>query len=271
MEMYPKNDLYEVYKNNFDDAISLHRPVDVTKKRTLEVMNLAINCCEHWGASLDVGGGTGHYTIPLLHKFKKSVVVEVQNLPDHEFLKNKYSNFEYYNDFIENIDFKEKFDFILLVDIFEHIVDVNSFIKQVSELQNKGGVVYILTPNPLFCGPAEQSDIYYTRHENGHQKHYLADEIIKIMKGCDYEIIYTSYEESLLRQFPREKIQSISRNDKVLSERFYIYRKVISPVVNFVCSLLSPFVESYTYKSEIKHKDNKENTRAVAYIFKKIV
>ena len=173
MKMYPEKDLYKIYKENIEEKLFSGRIPDVTKKRTLEVMNFAINCCDSWGSSLDVGSGTGHYSIPLLFKFKKSAVVEISKHEEHEYLKNKYSNFEYYNNFIEQIEFKEKFDFVLLADIFEHIIDIDKFIEQVSNLQNEGGVVYILTPNSLFCGPAEQSGIYYIKYKDGHIKHYL--------------------------------------------------------------------------------------------------
>lgn len=268
--MYPRNDLYTIYKKNIHDKVFSDRILDVTKKRTLEVMNFAINCCECWGASLDIGGGSGHYSIPLLSKFKKSIVVDVEKHEEHEYLKNKYSNFEFYNNFIEQIDFKEKFDFILLVDIFEHIVDINSFIKQIACLQEKSGVIYILTPNPLFCGPAEQSEIYYTKHENGHQRHYLKTEIVRIMNGYNYEIIYSGHEEAPLRQGVRILLKGLSRRDKILSDTFYLYKKIISPLLSVVYKPIIFFVEFCVYRNEYINRNNVETTRATAYIFKKL-
>lgn len=271
IEMYPKKDLYTIYKKNVYDKVFSNRIPDITKKRTLDVMNLAINCCEKWGNSLDVGGGSGHYSIPLLFKFKKSVVVEVSKHGEHEYLKNRYPNFEYHNDFIEQIEFKEKFDFILLADIFEHIVDVTKFIGQITNLQNDGGVMYILTPNPLFCGPAEQSGIYYTRHKDGHHKHYTKQEVIKIMNKHHYEPIYIGYEEGPLRQRVKRIVRGLSRRDKNLGDKFFVYRKIISPMLSIIYNPLLLLTEFYVYKDEYSNKNNSENMMSTTYIFKKII
>jgi len=268
--MYPQNNLYSIYKKNVHEKNFSPRIPDVTNKRTLDFMNLAINCCENWGSSLDIGGGSGHYTAPLLFKFKNAVVVDVAKYEEHEYLKKRYQNFEYHNKFIEQIEFKEKFDFILLADIFEHIVDINLFIEQVSELQNKGGVVYILTPNPLFCGPANQSEIFYTKHLDGHQKHYLKIEVENIMKQHAYELVYFGYEESIIRQKVRRYIRGFSRRDELLSNKFFIYKKIIAPMLSLGYSSILFFVEYLVHNVEYKNKNNAELMLSAAYIFKKI-
>lgn len=267
--MYPKNNLYKIYKKNIYEKNFSRSIIDVTNKRTLDIINLAINCCEQWQSSLDIGGGSGHYSVPLLYKFKKVVVVEVAKHEEHEYYENRYSNFEYHNKFIEEIEFKEKFDFILLADIFEHITDINNFVEQVANLQNDGGVVYILTPNPLFCGPAEQSGIYYTRHKDGHYKHYLVSEVVKIMNKRDYELVYMEYEESLLRQYLKRIIKGFSRRDIYLSNKFLTYKKLIAPLLSVVYTPLLTLVEFFVCKNEEKNKDNIEKMMSVVFIFKK--
>jgi ubiquinone/menaquinone biosynthesis C-methylase UbiE len=267
--MYPENNLYGLYKKYTREDIYSHRVPDITKKRTLEIMNFAINCCESWGSSLDIGGGSGHYSLPLLHKFKKSVVVEVAPHKELSLLKDAYSNFEYYNNFIEDIDFKEKFDFILLADIFEHIVDIKLFISQISSLQNKGGVVYVLTPNPLFCGPAEESALYYPLNKDGHRKHYLSNEVVDIMNEYGYSLTYSSQEEGPLRQKTKRILRGFSRRDKNLSEKFYIYRSMVAPLLSFFYNPILFFIESYVYSDECDCKNNLEKTLSSTYIFKK--
>lgn len=269
MEMYPKNNLYKLYKENVYDRYFSTRIPDVTKKRTLEVMNLAVNACSSWNSSLDIGGGSGHYSIPLLHKFKKSVVVEVDKHEEHIYLKNKYPHFEYHNNFVEKVDFKEKFDFILLADIFEHIEDPEVFIEKLSSLQNKDGVIYILTPNPLFCGPAEKSGIYYLDHIGGHHKHYFPHEIISLLNTYGYTLAYLCYEEGPIRQVMKRILKGFSRRDRRLNDSFFIYRKLLAPIFEILYTPILFLVEWYVNRVECLNKDNKENTMGATYIFKK--
>ena len=58
---------------------------------------------------------------------------------------------------------KISFDFVLLMDVFEHISNIESFVGKLATIQKNGGVLYIITPNPIFCGPAEKSELFYTK------------------------------------------------------------------------------------------------------------
>ena len=75
----------------------------------------------------------------------------------------KFNNLSFETKYIEDLKIDNFFDFVMLIDIFEHIEDIKTFIDQVAHLQTTGGVVYIVTPNPLYCGPAVEGEIYYKR------------------------------------------------------------------------------------------------------------
>ncbi|EKD85768.1 MAG: hypothetical protein ACD_37C00628G0002, partial [uncultured bacterium] len=77
--MYPENNLYNIYIKNYFSLTSPQKFPDITKQFTLDSMSRAINCCEQWGSFLDIGAGSGHYSLPLLFKFKKGTAVEPVN------------------------------------------------------------------------------------------------------------------------------------------------------------------------------------------------
>lgn len=271
--MYPKNNLFKIYiKNNSTDTHLSPRLPDFSKKYSFTIINAAINCCDKWNNFLDIGAGNGHYSIPLLHKFKNGVAVEpnINNEAIYK-IKDKYPNYKIYNDYIENIKFENKFDFIFMSDLFEHIPNdkITNFISNISETQSEGGVIYILTPNTFFTGPAEKSDIHHTKHKDGHYKHYTRKEIEKILAKFNYKLILATYEESPLKMFYKNLLHRFSYRDNVLVKRNKFYKIFSRPII-FIVKLIFQFFSYFIYINELKNKDNKINTLTNTMIFKKI-
>lgn len=271
--MYPKNDLYEIYKKNIrNDRLSDRLP-DVGKKYTLDVINRAINSCEKWNNFLDIGACGGHYSIPLLFKFNNGFAVEAT--PNNQLLQleKDYKNFTVKTGFIQNTDFKNKFDFILMADVFEHIPDndLENFTKKISSIQDIGGVLYILTPNPLFCGPATKSGLFHNSGEfdhEGHYKHYLSLEIKEIFAKYSYKTVFESYEEGLLKNFFKRYIFSLSIRDKKYSKK-PIY-KFFSPFPIFILKIFFKIAEVIIYNNELKNNKNYFDSMSYVIVLKKI-
>lgn len=266
--MFPKNNLYKEYKKNYIDLTFSKRIPDVTKKITLENINVAINCCEKWDNFLDIGASTGHYSSALVHKFKKGLLVEVTPPAELALLVGKYKNLSIQTVYIEKLKTSEKFDFIMLIDLFEHIENIGLFVKQVSLLQEKGGVVYILTPNPLYCGPATESEIYYTKFKDGHRKHYLSIEVTDIMNEAGYQLVRESYEERPLRNKVRQILNGLARRDTLWNKNllYKIARFIFLYLLLAVVSLL----EFIVYHNESKSRAERIGTRAMSLIYKKM-
>jgi hypothetical protein len=270
--MYKNKDLYKLYKKyNNDDRMSRRFP-DVTKRSTIEVINNAINLCDKWDNFLDIGASTGHYSTALLHKFRKGTAIEANHNEHLLDLLRVYQNFSVKLGFIQELDFDEKFDFILMADIFEHIplIDMPSLLEKVSKVQDVGGVLYILTPNPIYCGPASESSIFHNRgksdHE-GHYKHYDRIEINKVMNKYKYEKIFDSYEEGKVKNFFKRYIFSISIRDKRYS-RNPIYR-VLSPHFIWIIKIFYYFVDVISYYFERKNRYNDFCNISYVGVFKK--
>ncbi len=270
--MYQAIDLYKKYLQSVSVSNFSKNYPDVTKKITLTYLNHAINLCESWGHAMDIGGGSGHYLASLAQKFKKATLVEMENLPEHENLKSNFSNISIVNLPIENYPTpEEKVDFILLADVYEHIPDIKRFVNQLSNLQETGGVIYIMTPNPLRCGPASTSALYHKvmkNPHNGHIRHYLTSEIVNLLSVEGYRLEFKIFEEAPLRQKIKHLIFAISRRDEVLRQNF------VTSLLSFILlpfgKILLTILEKLAYHSEKKHANDELLTLTQDLVFKKI-
>lgn len=266
MRMYPIHDLYYIYLDRLVLTKFSKTLPDVTKRITLENMNFAINICDKWERCMDIGGGTGHYLTALAGKFEQAILIEPEKHPEHAELI-KYNNISIFHEYIEKYNSKEKVDFILLADLYEHIPDIKLFIKQLATLQNENGVVYIMTPNPIVCGPATESGLYHTRHTNGHIKQYTKNEIVAIMNTGGYELELELFEEAPLRQKLKKILFALSWRDKKWSQ-YKIYR-VIRPLYIIISHFIFAIIGLFTYGSEKKNRHNCLNTLTQDLVFKK--
>jgi 2-polyprenyl-3-methyl-5-hydroxy-6-metoxy-1,4-benzoquinol methylase len=266
--MYQPNDLYQKYKERVLDGDFSAALPDVTNKTTLNHINYAINLCEHWDSVLDIGCGNGHYLAAVAAKFKKSVGVEIDVFPTQDILSQKYNNIKFFNGTIEMYQGHEYFDFVLLMDIFEHIPDVVAFMNKIGTLQKKGGIIYIVTPNPIFCGPASESELYYTKDGyHGHIKHYTKNEILDICKTAGYEPEFYVYEETKKRQTLRRIVKGLSRRDRRYSNMF-VYR-IVRPLVRFILGIVFMIIEKVCEKEEKRSEQLIFETRSLGIALKK--
>jgi len=266
--MYEKNNLYEAYIQRANDNEFSPKLPDVTKQTTLDGINHGINLCIRWNSALDVGCGNGHYLSALSAKFKKNTGIEIDKYPEQKELEEKYKNIYFFNDKVENYPESEKFDFILLMDLFEHIPDISSFLAKISRLQENGGITYITTPNSIYCSPAEESGISAKNSGyHGHIKHYTKSEIIALMHTVGYRPEFHFYEETEIRETLRRIVKGISRRDNRWSAGF-VYR-VIRPLVHLGLLPVFYIIQKINYVSERANRNNPFDTRSIAIAFKK--
>jgi ubiquinone/menaquinone biosynthesis C-methylase UbiE len=231
---YPQRTLVSEYRKKSIEAWLSPRLPDYTNSYTLFMMNIAINCCEQWGIFMDVGAGSGHFSIPLLGKFSKGYLVEIDPQASLALsaIKKKYKNAVLFKKDILTTKIPEKnIDYILLADVFEHITlsKIKKFIKILSEVQQNSGVVHVLTPNPLYCGPAQESGLYYKKFPFGHHKHYTQQEVVKLFAQAGYEPLYLGYQEAPLRRWLKVPLIIISHLDAQFLS-FLPYRFITAPV-----------------------------------------
>jgi len=265
--MYPLHDLYHHYRTNMVRPPFSIGIFDQTKRFTLERLNYAINLCERWQHAIDIGGGNGHYLAALSAKFPRTTLVEVSHFPEHDTYTSTYPTTTIVRSLIEQYQGDGSADFILLADLFEHIPDIKPFVSKLNTLQPVGGVVYIMTPNPLYCGPAPESGIYHTHHPFGHQKHYTKQEIVTLMEKAGYELEAFWYEESPLRQQCKRIIFGLERRQQNLRRH-----PLLTPLNYFYLTLgklISHTLGKVTYRAEQANQNNPFVTLTQDLVFKK--
>lgn len=93
------------------------------------------------GRVIEVGCGSGRFLVRLRSKGWNVQGVELQPQPEDFILQH---------DAQEPLPFQEDFDVLLAVEVIEHLVDTDGFLRSCAGALKPGGVVIITTPNLLF-------------------------------------------------------------------------------------------------------------------------
>ncbi len=266
--MYPDVNLYQSYRERLVLRDFSQDLPNVTLRTTLRYMNAAINLCEQWDFCVDIGGGSGHYAVAMASRFKEVLLLEPEEWPEQKIFLARYDNLSVENSYIETFRQDKKADFILLADVYEHIPDIKAFVDKIGRMQTVGGVVYVLTPNPLRCGPAPESALWHERKKDGHIKHYTHREITTQMALTGYSLEAIFYEEGPWRQIAKRFIFAISRRDKSWSKKTPY--KIVRPVVLFFAKALFFFFDKTVFWSEKRQRANSLTTISQGLVFKKI-
>lgn len=269
MRFYPKNDLYDFYRRYAVDTWLSPRIQEHTIRRSLDILNRAINVCPKWGTFLDIGAGSGRYSVVLAQKFSHGYAIEIAKNADLVSVAKKHLNISVLFTSLQRMKIAEKIDCILLADVYEHIPlpDVSASVRKMSRLQEKGGVVYVITPNPITCGPAPESGIYHTRHRFGHQQHYTKREIETEFAACGYVPVFSCYEDSSVRLAVKLLFIGVSFLDKKL-QAWPLVWTLTAPIAWCIDSLFM-VIGLLVYPFEIWHQFDMFNTRSLVIVFKK--
>lgn len=270
--MYTTNDLAKFYFHHGRNGRLSSRLPDFGKILTLKSLNYALNSCEKWDNFLDIGASSGHYSNSLLSKFGKGTAVDIDKNKDLEKiarnnknLKIKYGNFE-------DIPFSEKFDFITMIDIFEHFPaeNISKIARKISTLQNNGGVIYLLTPNPIACGPAMASELFYLKNNigyHGHYKHYTKTELQKIFSIYGYEELFYYYDSSSNNYWSSRILFGLSRRDANILNPTLIF--FTAPLICLAKTIFKIYFHLIYLKS-LKNRYDETGGKSLIIVLKKI-
>lgn len=270
MRSYPKNNLSKYFYSHGSFRWFSPRLPDFTNKWTVDYMNFAINICEKWNTFLDIGAGDGRYSRTLAPKFKKGYAVESTSNDNFASIHSDFPNVTCVTKYIQHTSIKEKIDFVLLADVFEHIPlkDIQSFVKKINSMQSTGGVVYILTPNAIRCAPAFLSGIYHTRLPDGHYKHYLKQEIDEQFEKYGYIPVLARYEDANLRLIVKSSLMLVSNLDKRMARSAFT-RAITSPFI-LIVGLFFKILTVLVTIDEGLHVNDVFNTQTLVVVYKKI-
>ena len=112
----------------------------------------------------DAGMGFGQYTYFMAKRFPESSILAV-DVKDEQvedcrkfFSKCGYNNVKFEIADLTKIEYRDKFDFILCVDVMEHIVEDELVFKNFYSALKKGGKLLVNTPSNLGGSDAHDDD-----------------------------------------------------------------------------------------------------------------
>ena len=152
---------------------------------------------------------------------------------------------------LDEIKFEMKFDAIVNCENIEHIIDDDKLIKDISNILNERGLLYLTTPNILFKKVYGDKDIANPPIEDGSHvvRGYSKERLEKILSKYNLNIISTNY------------IGGIFSRNLLSIERFF-------PSKNFKIFLI-PFKIIANFLDNILFSGNKNNT-SIAIVAEKI-
>lgn len=150
-----------------------------------------INDIPEGSTIFDFGGGTGNYSYYLINKKCKCVYFDISFLQRKfvEYVVNKnnlpISIVNYDEDLIPI--YNEKVDFIIALDVIEHIPNYEKYIKYFSNIVKSGGGVYVYAPFSTVNDPTHLDDKYELNKVMGNYGFYFVKNIkLNPVANCGY-------------------------------------------------------------------------------------
>ena len=196
---------------------------------------------------LDIGCRTGDF---LMHwgETDRKFGVEL-NTANAEVARER--NIKIYNDFIENIEFEEKFDVVTCYALLEHLAEPGKFLNTLSELLKENGILVILIPT-MECTlrkVLDRKDIHWHMYSPPeHLAYYSRSFLDSHFSKGNLSLIKRYYTSGgiLAKYFFTNYTKLLKRTD---FERlnYYVYKERFEPKMNklqmFFIKLLNTFVD----------------------------
>ena len=162
--MYEPFNLLDLYKKSNSSKYNTNKGfINLLNISRIIPINKAINLTEKFESFIDIGACNHEFSELLINKgFSKGYAVEIIPTSSLKNFSIETSNFFLFQGLIQDFNENHFFDFVLMSEVFEHIPinDIDLVIKKIESLTKKNSIVFISTPDPIFCGPATRSDIY---------------------------------------------------------------------------------------------------------------
>lgn len=146
----------------------------------------------------DAGMGFGQYTYFLAKRFSESKILAIdvkeEQVEDCKrfFSKCGYNNVKFEIDDLTKIEYRDMFDFILCVDVMEHIVEDELVFRNFSNALKKGGKLLVNTPSNI-----GGSDTHDESDESFIEEHarigYSKEDIVNKIKRAGMDVVSFDY------------------------------------------------------------------------------
>lgn len=152
---------------------------------------------------LDAGMGFGQYTYFMAKRFPQSKILAVDVKEDqvedcrYFFGKCGFENVKVQTGDLTTMDYRDEFDFILCVDVMEHIVEDELVFRNFTNALRKGGRLLVNTPSNLGGSDADSEDdeSFIEEHARlGYSKEDISEKVKRAgMKVESFSYTYGKY------------------------------------------------------------------------------
>ena len=162
------------------------------KHQIMRYYNFFLENVEKDSKVLDVGCGNGFVAYKIAQKAHSVFAIDI-NKSSIELAKRKYNrkNIEYINSDILNYEFEEKFDYIILSNILEHIKDRKEFLNKIKPL-SKFLLVRVPMINRSWLPIYKKQLGYEYRLDSTHYIEYTFKTFKQEIEGAGLQIIFHS-------------------------------------------------------------------------------
>jgi len=151
----------------------------------------------------DAGMGFGQYTYFMAKRFPESNILAVdvkeEQVDDckYFFMKRKLDKVKFKIEDLTKISYENEFDFILSVDVMEHLVEDELVFSNFSKALKKGGKLLINTPSNLGGSDAhsDEDESFIEEHaRNGYGKDEIINKVTKAgLKVTEFKYTYGKF------------------------------------------------------------------------------
>lgn len=137
---------------------------------------------------LEIGCGTGDLISNLNPKYGFGVDIS-KNMVNIAKKKHKKNNLKFKVSSAEKLNIKEKFDIIIMLDVVEHLNDLDETVKRIRGCMHKDSILLITTASPLWKPFMEIGEKLKLKMEEGPHRWTWKKEIKSVLKSNNLNII----------------------------------------------------------------------------------
>lgn len=146
----PVDKLQTIYPSNYYSFSEIDKSLAITIKEYLDkriFRNILKKIKKDSINILDIGGGSG-WLLDVIKSIDPRVnVTQVVDIDEQAKVIAEKNGHQYFHGSIDHFDTTEKFDFVLMLNLIEHIPNPLGTLTKIEQIMNKGGIVLIKTPN----------------------------------------------------------------------------------------------------------------------------
>lgn len=203
-------DYYERYwnRNSKKNGVATSPP-SWDAKNLRRIMDIIEPYCQ--GAVLDIGCGDGTLTSHLnkLNKAKTVMGVDISKTAISQ-AKKKYPAIDFAVVSATTIPFsKESFDFIAMVELVEHIIDIEKMFKEVNKVLKPGGFILVTTTDFNLLKKIIIATFFWEKYfypTNPHIRFFTKSTLKDIVNKTGFKVIEYKWNGSYLCLMPKGQI-----------------------------------------------------------------